>query len=149
MNSKIKDLDNKIATVTKEINKYNKINKEITSIKKKLAVLKKKIGVIKNLDLNREEGVRLLDAMTNMVIEKRMWFTSLEARGSDISINGVALDNKTVADFMTRLESSKLFKRVNLKITKRQKFKKILNLKSFEITCKRVPLKKKSANKAK
>ena len=149
LNSKIKDLDNKIVTITEEINKYNKINKEIASIKKKLAVLKKKIGVIKNLDLNREEGVRLLDAMTNMVVEKRMWFTSLEAKGVSISINGVALDNKTVADFMTRLESSKLFKNVNLKITKRQKFKKSLNLKSFEITCNRAPLKKKIASKAK
>ncbi|OEU69214.1 MAG: hypothetical protein BA864_01975 [Desulfuromonadales bacterium C00003093] len=149
LNGKIEDLNNKIETITKETKKYNKINKEIASIKKKLAVLKKKIGVIKNLDLNREEGVRLLDAMTNMVIEKRMWFTSLEAKGGNISISGVALDNKTVADFMTRLESSKLFKNVNLKITKRQKFKKSLNLKSFKITCKRVPLKKKTASKAK
>ncbi|RZB30225.1 MAG: type IV pilus assembly protein PilN [Desulfobacteraceae bacterium Eth-SRB1] len=149
LNSKIKVLGNKIATTTKELNKYNEINKEITSIKKKLAILKKKTDVIKNLEVSREESVRLLDAMTNMVIEKRMWLTSLGAKEGGVNIKGIALDNKTVADFMTCLEKSKLFKNVNLKITKQQKFKKSINLKSFEITCEKASLQKETASKAK
>lgn len=148
LNSKIKVLGNKIATTTKELNKYNEINKEITSIKKKLAILKKKTDVIKNLEVSREESVRLLDAMTNMVIEKRMWLTSLGAKEGVVNIKGIALDNKTVADFMTCLEKSKLFKNVNLKITKQQKFKKSINLKSFEITCEKASLQKETASKA-
>ncbi|MBW2663477.1 MAG: PilN domain-containing protein [Deltaproteobacteria bacterium] len=148
LNSKAKDLSNKIAAITKETNKYTKINKEITSIKKKLGVLKKKTNVIKNLEVSREESVRLLDAMTNMVIEKQMWLTSLKDREGGISIKGIALDNKTVANFMTRLENSKLFKNVTLKITKQKKFKKTINLKSFEITCERAFLQKETASKA-
>ena len=135
LNSKMLDLNTRTEKITKELAKYNKINNEIKSIKKKLELLTKKTNVIKNLDLSREDAVRLLDAMTKMVIEKRMWLNMLGTKEKTVSINGIALDNKTVADFMTRLEDSKLFKKVELKTTKQQKFKKSINLKSFEITC--------------
>ncbi|MBU0698711.1 MAG: PilN domain-containing protein, partial [Proteobacteria bacterium] len=71
---------------------------------------------------------------------KRLWFTSFQANGDDIKIRGIALDNKTVADFMTRLDGSKLFFNVNLQRLQQQKMKN-MNLKNFEISCTRVPLK--------
>ena len=121
LNSKIQDLNTRTNKITKELAQYNKINNEIKSIKKKLELLTKKTAVIKNLELSREDAVRLLDAMTKMVVEKRMWLNMLETKERIVSIKGVALDNKTVADFMTRLEDSKLFKKVELKTTKQQK----------------------------
>ena len=135
LNSKMLDLNTRTEKITKELAKYTKINNEIKSIKKKLELLKKKTNIIKNLDLSSEDAVRLLDAMTKIVIEKRMWLTMLETKGKTVNIKGVALDNKTVADFMTRLEDSKLFKKVELKTTKQQQFKKTINLKSFQIRC--------------
>ncbi|MBU4463317.1 MAG: PilN domain-containing protein [Proteobacteria bacterium] len=142
LNSKMLDLNTRTNKITKELAKYNKINNEIKFIKKKLELLTKKTDVIKNLELSREDAVRLLDAMTEMVIEKRMWLSMLETKEKTVSIKGVALDNKTVADFMMRLEDSKLFKKVELKTTKQQKVKKSINLKSFEITCETTPLEK-------
>ncbi|HUV51237.1 MAG TPA: PilN domain-containing protein [Anaerolineae bacterium] len=135
LNSKIQDLNTRTNKITNELTQYNKINDEITSIKTKLELLTKKTEVIKNLGLSREDSVRLLDAMTEMVVEKRMWLNMLETKEKTVNIKGVALDNKTVADFMTCLEDSKLFKKVELKTTKQQKFKESINLKSFEITC--------------
>lgn len=149
LNIKIQDLNTRTNKVTKELAQYNKINNEIKSIKEKLELLAKKTDVIKNLELSREDAVRLLDAMTEMVVEKRMWLNILETKEKTVNINGVALDNKTVADFMTRLEDSKLFKKVELKTTKQQKFKKSINLKSFEITCEMALLKKAVAGGAK
>ena len=142
LNSKMLDLNTRTEKITKELVKYNKINNEIEFIKKKLELLTKKTDVIQNLELSREDSVRLLDAMTEMVIEKRMWLSMLETKEKTVNIKGVALDNKTVADFMTRLEDSKLFKKVELKTTKQHKFKKSINLKSFEITCERASLEK-------
>ena len=52
-----------------------------------------------------------------------------------------ALDNKTIADFMSRLEESKLYNNINLKTIKQQKVNK-LNLKSFEIGYVKASLKK-------
>lgn len=149
LNNKINAYDVKIENIKKEIAKYNKIIKEITDIKKRLGILNKKTGVIKKLELNRKEPVRLLDTMTFMVIPKRMWFTNLEAKEKVVTIKGFALDNKTVADFMTCLEGSKLFSSVNLRNLKQETYNKYTNLKGFVISCNKIPGDKVATHKAK
>lgn len=164
LKNKIEALDAKVESTKKQIALVEKQAKEVDRIKKEFDKLKKKIQVIKNLETNRKASVLLLDNMTKMVVEKtsiseldesegkdikpekRLWFTNFSAKGNNINIKGIALDNKTVADFMTRLEISGIYKNVNLKTLKQQKVNK-LKLKSFEITCTRVPLKKVKSKK--
>ena len=134
---KIHEMDNRIKTSTHQLNELTVLTKEIAEIKKKLDTIKKKTAVIKNLELNRKSSVILLDTMTSMVIPGRMWFTSLSAMDDTVGINGLALDNKTVADFMIQLEGSKLFSSVSLKTLKQQAIKDIV-LKNFEISCRKV-----------
>ena len=141
LNNKISDYNVKIENINNEIAKYNKIVKEVKDIEKKLAVLNKKTNVIKTLELTRKEPVRLLDTMTSMVMQKRMWFTRLEAKETTVTIKGFALDNKTVADFMTRLENSTLFDSINLTTLKQQKYNNLTKLKEFVILCNKIPLK--------
>jgi len=150
LGGKITDLKTRVEETNQKLATYDKINKEIAGIKKDLAVLNNKINVIKTLDLNREAPVRMLDEMTQTVVPKRMWFTSLEEKSIEgtqgkkvqaVTIRGYALDNKTVADFMTRLEASALFSSVNLITLKQDKKDSNLNLKSFEINCDKTPLK--------
>jgi type IV pilus assembly protein PilN len=147
--SRIEDLQEEIAVSERELVKFNKINREIATIRKQLKDLERKIDIIGTLESNREGPVRLLDAMTDIVIAKRLWFTSFEekeVRGSPgttsktVTINGVALDNKTVADFMSRLEASRLFSSVNLVTLMREKKGDGPSLKSFQINCNRRPL---------
>ncbi len=140
LGSKIDGLNAKIKETQTELKKYNKINQEIASIKKKLSNLKKKMAVMDTLEANRFEPTRLLDVMTEVIVPKRMWFTSMESKDQSININGIALDNKTVADFMVRLEESGLFSEVDLKTLKQRKVQKS-NLKSFQINCKKKPQK--------
>jgi len=139
LNNKIDAFNVKIENIRNEVAKYNKITKEVADIKSRLDILNKKTGVIKNLELNRKEPVHLLDTMTSMVIPKRMWFTNLEAKEEVVTIKGFALDNKTVADFMTRIEESKLFDSVNLMTLKQQNYNKNINLKGFVISCNKRP----------
>ena len=139
LNSKINDLNVKIKETKAEVQKYNKINKKISSIKKKLNILKKKKQVIDSLELNRKEPVRLLDAMTKLIVARRMYFNSFSSKGNTVKVSGLAIDNQTVADFMSRLQKSKLFRSVRLGPIRQKKVKKA-NLKSFQITCvKRTP----------
>jgi len=148
LDRKIQDTDNRIKISTQQLNDLTVLTKEIDEIKKKLGVIKKKTVVIKNLELNRKSSVILLDAMTSMVIPGRMWFTSLAAISDTVEIHGLALDNKTVADFMIQLEGSKLFSSVNLKTLKQQSVKDVV-LKNFEISCRKiVVLDKESSEKA-
>jgi type IV pilus assembly protein PilN len=114
----------------------------------KLEILKKKTSVIESLEKNRFEPVRLLDTMSLKVIAKRMWFKSFKSSDKTVDITGIALDNKTVADFMTRLQGSGLFSAVKLKTIKKTKVKDS-DLKSFRISCTRKGMTEKKKAKPK
>ncbi|GBC63267.1 pilus assembly protein PilN [Desulfonema ishimotonii] len=182
LNGEIENLETQIQYTQKEVVRYNRLAKQVEELKAKVETLKKKLAVIETLDTSRDVAFRLLDTMTDMVIEKRMWFTQLEAiekkeRKAKVSrkkkakkkkakkadaktevkaeekkepevnirIAGIALDNKTVADFMTRLETSSFFTAVELVRTQKESFKQKdrddIDLKLFEIVCRRSPLK--------
>jgi len=149
LNNSINELTEKNENIKLELLKVEQKAKKVDKIKNALKKLRKKIEIIKDLEIKRRLAVNLLDQMTQMVVSevpadeaenkdnkpvKRLWFTSLRSAGKTITIKGIALDNKTVADFMTRLDMSKSFKNVNLKTLKQKRIKK-LNLKSFIITC--------------
>jgi len=138
LGSKIDGLDDQIKQTKSELEKYDKINKEIAAIKKKLSTLKNKMAVMESLEANRFEPSRLLDTMTQVIVPKRMWFTNMSSRGRIVRIAGIALDNKTVADFMVRLEKAGLFSDVDLNTLKQQRIGKS-NLKSFLISCRKKP----------
>jgi type IV pilus assembly protein PilN len=155
LNSKLGKLNKRVKTTNSELTKYNEINKEIARIKKNLEILRKKMTVITQLESDRYAPVILMDTMTQVLVSKRMWFTSLSVSDNSINISGIALDEKTVADFMVRLQKSGLFSNVMLKSVKRQKVESS-NLKSFEIVCTKVqpkqpeqPPKKKRSKKVK
>lgn len=154
LGKKIGDLNTKIQNTKIMLTQAEKQAKKVDHIKKELEKLGHKTDVIKNIEMNRRAPVILLENMTQIVAEKssismpdesvkpvkRLWFTSFEASGEKVDINGIALDNKTIADFMSRLEASKLYNNVNLKTIKQQKINK-LNLKQFQIECVKAPLK--------
>ena len=147
LSSKFSRLNGKIKSTKSDLQRYNEINTEIARIKKNLETLRKKMAVIEQLEANRHAPLRLMDTMTQVLVAKRMWFTKLDAKGNTVDIQGIALDNKTVADFMVRLQNSGLFSNVNLKTLKRQEVQKT-NLKSFQIRCTNVsPQTKKAESK--
>jgi len=136
LSHQIGTLNGQIKTTKKQLAGYQKISKEIAGIKHQLKILNDKLKIINQLELNRKEPIHLLDMMTTAVIPKRMWFTSFGSRNQTVNIKGIALDNKTVADFMTGLEKTALFASVNLKtLQKHQVPGRNISLKNFEISC--------------
>jgi len=164
LQKRIDVLNTKIAENKTILAKLEKQAKEVDRIKNAFNNLERKTKVIENLETKRKDAVCLLDNMTKVVAEhmsisgsdslsdkdntpvKRLWFTNFQAKGNKIGIKGIAMDNKTVADFMTRLENSKLYKNVNLRTLKQQKITK-LNLKHFDITCIKISLNKSESKK--
>jgi type IV pilus assembly protein PilN len=144
LNGRVDRLDAKIKDTQESLKKFETINKEIAQIKKKLSNLKKKMAVMDTLEANRFAPVRLMDAMTQVIVPKRMWFTRLQSKGRKVNISGIAMDNTTVADFMIRLENSGLFSNVNLKTLKHSKSTKgpTARFKTFRIVCTQKALKK-------
>jgi type IV pilus assembly protein PilN len=148
-NNQIDNLSQMNAQLSAELKSAMKDAKEVDRIKKELDDLDQKRKVIEDLKANRKAPVIMLEAMTRLVIEKRMWFTSFSEKGTIITIKGTALDNKTVADFMGQLEKSGLFSTVNLDNLKQETMKNDISLKQFDITCnKSLPLQKTVESKA-
>ena len=155
LNNDIDALNTQIKNTKSMLARLEKQAKKVDEIKKAFNTLKQKTDVIKNLETNRKIVVQLLDNMTTLVAEevsasqsetsansdskpvKRLWFTNFQENSDKIILQGIALDNKTIADFMSRLEASSLFMNVNLKTIKQQKVNE-LNLKNFEIICTRI-----------
>lgn len=148
LGGRIDTLKEKVSDTKKEVAKYKKINQKIDEIKRKLKVLEQKTAVIDELEKNRFAPVTMLDTMSMKVIAKRMWFTSFEDKGTNIKITGIALDNKTIADFMTRLEGTGLFANVKLNQIQKQVMKGSA-LKKFDITSTKKGLNKPPAKKKK
>ncbi len=139
LSSRIEKLDRQIRDTKTQLDKYNKINKEIAEIKNKLDVLNKKIEVIQSLDLTRKAPVELLDDMSKLIVEKQMWLTYLEENSDNVRVVGVALDNPTIAEYMTRIETSKKYIEVKLMSINQDTSVKDLKLKRFEIRFKKAP----------
>jgi type IV pilus assembly protein PilN len=121
--------------VQSEIKKYEKIGKQVDENKRKIELINKKKDVINTLIKDRYQPVRLLGVMSELTIIDQMWLTSLTTQGTTVRIKGVAMDERTVADFMTKLEKSGMFPVVNLNKVKRKTFGDSIHLKEFEVVC--------------
>ncbi len=172
LNGKIESLNREIAATQKEVDRYKKIVNEVKELEEKLKVLEEKLKVIDTLKSDRDSAFRLMDVMADMAIENRMWLVAFEAKENvplakkgapkkdekkeepkitvDIRIDGIALDNKTVADFMTRLENAaddenvKLFSNIKLVTLEQDKIdqgkdRDPIYLKRFQVECQKVP----------
>ncbi len=149
LSSKKEGLSNDLDNLKKEVAIYEAKAKQVEEIKKKLDTLNKQIEVVNQLKQYRENPPKLLAKMTEMVISGRMQLTRLRSDAAGLTLEGVALDNETVAVFMLRLERSNLFSGVTLASSK-QVNKYNVNMKQFNIICNMAVAKKEvTASKSK
>jgi type IV pilus assembly protein PilN len=143
---RIDHLNTTIADTKAQVAKYKKIMDEIARIKKKLNLLDRKIEVIESLEADRKAPVENLDGLYRLMVEKRMWYTRIEEKSKQFKVQGIALDNHSVADFMTRVEKSDLFQNVKLSSVKLHAIEdNELKLKQFEVNFNNQPKQKKTA----
>lgn len=131
---KVLELKSSIAKTDREIKKLNPIlvkMKEIEATKKEL---QRKSAVIDKLKSDSSLTVRVLDEVANIIDNDRLWLLDLNQQGGSLRLNGVALDNQTVAQFMDNLKLSPFVNSVDLTDSS---LKKIAgrDLKSFSLSC--------------
>ncbi len=135
VSSKINNMEADIGDAQNELAELEAINKQVKEIQDNLNRLQAKMDIIQRLDANRIGSVRIMDALTSLVVAQKMWLTSLNEAAGQITLNGVAVDNKTVADFMRRLEESPYFDGVNLVAAKQVAMAEGRKFKEFSVTC--------------
>lgn len=132
LNFREKEEKLKTEAIKSELQKYTQKANEVDKINKENEVLQQKINIINDLEKVRKEPIQLFEALTDVVIEERMWLTSFAVKNTGIVIKGIALDEITVADFTKKLQNSVYYNDVVLKFLKQTDINKI-KMKSFEI----------------
>lgn len=135
LGKKISHLNAEIEQAQGELTLLQAKSRQADKIKAELDKLEAKLGIIETLEANRSGPVRIMDALTSLVVAKKMWVTSLSETGGKMSFAGVAVDNKTIADFMKRLEGSPYFGEVDLISSNQVVMGEGRKFKGFSITC--------------
>ena len=150
LNRKVTDLKNDKIAKKKELATYAETTKKINELKKKIAEIRAKLDVIKDLESKKTGPVLLLDELSVAVPKEKLWLTSLDERKGILTLKGTAMDNDTVALFMTNLEKSEHILSVDLQSTKLKTLKQHkLSVIDFDLTCKIYSYKEKSKPKTK
>lgn len=132
--NEIKNLNNSIASLKKQEATYAPTLKRINDIKKKKAELKRKSEVIDKLQQDSSLTVRVLDEVANSVDNSRMWLNSLNQTGGSLQLSGIALDNRSISEFMDVLKASPYVTTVDLTNTSMQTVSG-QKLKKFDLRC--------------
>ena len=150
------DLNNKVNTLReerdakqKELDSFKDTNIKIVALKKTIADVEVKLKTIKRLEKGKTGPVKLLDDIAMSVPEDKLWLTTLKEQKGTLILNGTAMDNETVADFMDRLQNTKSINSVQLVRTRQKKIPGFdLSLKDFSLNSKTYAFKEETLPKA-
>jgi len=132
-NNRERRVDKEMKLVQERLAELEKIVGEIDKLKQERAKLEQKRAVIRDLDRGRLRAAYILGELSQRTPEK-VWIESLDKSGKSLKISGVALDNETIANFMTTLERSKYFGGVELEASE-QIDRGGMKLKKFSLHC--------------
>ncbi|MFQ5900457.1 MAG: PilN domain-containing protein [Thermodesulfobacteriota bacterium] len=116
ISKQITSIEVEMADINVKMEQFKKVIKEIDGFKEQKRVLEEKIKVMKRLNENKSGPLKLLSELSDIIPEK-VWLESLKEKKALIEIKGIASDNKTIADFMNKIERSPVFRGVELTVS--------------------------------
>ena len=144
LDKKLKSLREEKDDKEKDLDKFKDITVKIKKLDEDKADLKVKLKTIKDLEKGKAGPVKLLDDIAMSVPRDKLWLTRLAEEKGKLTLEGTAMDNETVADFMDRLKGTDSVTSVELVRTRQKNIKELdLNLKDFALNCKTYAFKEK------
>lgn len=110
---KLAQLDAEIESLRREIARLDQQTKEVKDLDTKRAELQAKLRIIEELKQRRTGPAQMLSDLADATPEK-LWLTEFTENGGAATIQGLAMDNQTIAEFMRRLQQSPYFYDVDL-----------------------------------
>jgi Tfp pilus assembly protein PilN len=98
----------------KELEELKKKVVEVENFEKNKKILEDKNRVIEQLRKNQAGPVRLLDVLSQGLEPLKVWLTSMDETGADVSITGRGLSNDDIVEFTKNLQNSNYFSSVLL-----------------------------------
>lgn len=127
-------LETRLDGLNAEIKVYEERARQVEAFKKELDELNQKIEVVNRLKSYRKNPPELLAELTELVVPGRMQLSRMSFSRTQVSMEGLSMDNETIAVFMRRLERSERFSSVRLSRSVQQVVQGV-DMKNFQITC--------------
>jgi len=102
-----------LPAIRKEVEVLNGKVKELGNLEAKIKELKSKHKVIEDLRGQKMGPTLVMDSLA-AAIPSSLWLIELKQSGGSLTINGLAMDNQSVAEFIRSLSLSDHFKNVEL-----------------------------------
>jgi type IV pilus assembly protein PilN len=102
------DLDDQIAAAQQETQRLQSIIQQVQQFEARRAQLQQRVTLIEQLRKGQTGPVHLLDQISR-ALPDAMWLTDLRNTGTDVAIDGRCTSLTALSDFISALESSKLF----------------------------------------
>jgi type IV pilus assembly protein PilN len=129
-----------------ELKGYEQTIKRIGELEKKIKEIRAKLEVIRELENNKTGPVHLLDEISMAVPRDKLWLNSMKESKGSLTLTGTAMDNETIALFMTNLEKSEYISGVDLQSAKLRNIPEYkLNVADFVLEAKTYAFKEKTA----
>lgn len=119
VNHKKEMLQQEITNTKLEITKLTAEAGEIEKFKQQKQELERKLNIIKELNAKKSGPIEVLDQLSLLIPEKA-WIASLSNSGNNLVLDGMAVDNPTIAAFMKSLQASPYFQGVELELTQQE-----------------------------
>lgn len=131
----IADKKAELARLQQEVTKYAKFEQMLKDVTKKKELVEKKSAIINDLQRDRDTIVRILALLSVQIPPEKMWFDKLTQIGTTITVEGTAVSNEAIVEFMRNLEASPYIEKgsVNL-IQSRQSVVRQMKLREFQLS---------------
>jgi len=109
----ISQLQNELAALRSELQTLNLKVKEVGDLQNKIKDFRSKNKIIEDLNKKKSGPVMVMESLSG-AMPTSLWLTEFKESGGSLTMNGVAVDNQTIAEFMKAIAQSKYFKNVEL-----------------------------------
>ncbi|MEA1970944.1 MAG: PilN domain-containing protein [Thermodesulfobacteriota bacterium] len=127
-------LETEVQSARVKLDTLTKVAGDLEKFKSDKEMLEKKIGIIKDLERDRSYPVHIMDELASRIYPQREWLTSIAKKDNNLRVEGVAVNNPAIAQFMKRLEDSPYIRTVDL-ISSKQTTVSGVNLMAFVLLC--------------
>jgi len=146
LKSTLSDVKKEKEDIEVKLKSYEQTIKKIGELEKKIKEIRAKLEVIRELERNKTGPVHLLDEIALAVPREKLWLSGMKENRGSLTLTGTAMDNETIALFMTNLEKSEYISGVDLQSAKLRNIPEYkLNVADFVLEAKTYAFKEKAA----
>lgn len=133
MSSRVSNLAREKVALNQELTALKAKVKEVENYEKNKKTFEEKIAIIEQLRKNQTGPVRLLDEISRSLPD-RVWLTSLSEQGGKVDLEGRAVTNSEIVDFINNLKESRHIGEIQL-IESRQVSESGVPVYNFKLKC--------------